>query len=138
ALLVVARLAPLLLIPSPARGGTLAALVLVVVGVVAARVDRLLDLVLRQLALDGLNELVLRARLELAQQLVFRPVTLVVEQLRDLVLLQARAEQLDKLRLGRLRAELLDELRLGFRRHYALLRPGARENPRRARLETGL
>src|SRR5207244_5862822 len=93
------------------------ALVVILVGVVAPRVDRLLDLVLRQFALDGLDELVLRARAELAQQLLLCPVALVVEQLRDLVLLQPRAEQLDEIRLCRLRAELLDEVRLGFRRH---------------------
>src|SRR5205814_6409075 len=58
-----------------------------------------------------------RARLELLQQLFLRAVALVVEQFRDLVLLQPRAEQLDELGLRRLRAELLDEVRLGFRRH---------------------
>ena len=82
---VVALLASLLLLPLPVRPG---AFVVILVGVVAPRVDRLLDLVLRQFALDGLDELVLRARAELAQQLLLCPVALVVEQLRDLVLLQ--------------------------------------------------
>ena len=128
ALLLVVLLTPLFLIPFPARGGALAALVLVFVGVVAPRVDRLLDLLLCQFALDGLDELVLRARAELAQQLLLCPVALVVEQLRDLVLLQPRAEQLDEIRLRRLRGELLDELRLGFRRHRALLGPSVQGN----------
>jgi hypothetical protein len=93
-LVLVVVLLPALLLP---RAGAilllllllLVVLVVFLVGLVAHGVDRLLDLVLRQAALDGLDELVLRARAELLEQFLFCPLALVVEQLGDLVLLQA-------------------------------------------------
>src|SRR4051794_1282041 len=113
--LFVARLSAVLLARLPAGAGAL--LVFFVFVVVPHGPDRLLDLVLRQAALDGLDELVLRPRAKLLEEIVFRPVALVVEELEDLVLPQARAQQVDELCLGRLRAQLFDEIRLCFRRH---------------------